>query len=316
MFNEESLELMTIDLLKEQGYSYESGESIGRDYSEVILEYNLTCKNDISSIVIEAVANDNKATVEYEKNITLNEGLNNITIKVTAEDGTIKEYKLNITREELVPLVENIEIEDDFIVCECGVSLSFFASFSLKYNISSFYQFSLIPGLLSGAIVTNASSYGKAISHDLLFIEVMTLEGKFKIIKKEEIIFSYHDSSLKEENFFIYKAYFKKRTSRHDIKPLKSYYETKKLTTQDYSFKSLGSTFQNINFFPIGKMIQKEWKNKINLYHCEFSSIHGNFLLVSSFLPYENILKLIESTSLLLYNKLGFGLQKEIEIIE
>ena len=41
--NEESLELMTIDLLKEQGYSYESGESIGRDYSEVILEYNLTC---------------------------------------------------------------------------------------------------------------------------------------------------------------------------------------------------------------------------------------------------------------------------------
>ena len=35
MFNEESLELMTIDLLKEQGYSYESGESIGRDYSEV-----------------------------------------------------------------------------------------------------------------------------------------------------------------------------------------------------------------------------------------------------------------------------------------
>ena len=43
MFNEESLELMTIDLLKEQGYSYESGESIGRDYSEVILEYNLTC---------------------------------------------------------------------------------------------------------------------------------------------------------------------------------------------------------------------------------------------------------------------------------
>ena len=43
MFNEESLELMTIDLLKEQGYFYESGESIGRDYSEVILEYNLTC---------------------------------------------------------------------------------------------------------------------------------------------------------------------------------------------------------------------------------------------------------------------------------
>ena len=61
MFNEESLELMTIDLLKEQGYSYESGESIGRDYSEVILEYNLTCalfkinKGLNENIIAEAV---------------------------------------------------------------------------------------------------------------------------------------------------------------------------------------------------------------------------------------------------------------------
>lgn len=42
MLNEENLELMTIDMLKELGYEYESGESIGRDYSEVILEPNLT----------------------------------------------------------------------------------------------------------------------------------------------------------------------------------------------------------------------------------------------------------------------------------
>ena len=43
MFNEESLELMTIDLLKDMGYFYETGESIARDYAEVILEYNLVC---------------------------------------------------------------------------------------------------------------------------------------------------------------------------------------------------------------------------------------------------------------------------------
>lgn len=41
MFTEESLELMTIDLLKTMGYEYEPGESIGRDYSDVVIEYNL-----------------------------------------------------------------------------------------------------------------------------------------------------------------------------------------------------------------------------------------------------------------------------------
>ena len=42
MLNEEGLELMTVDMLKELGYEYEPGESIDRDYSEVILEPNLT----------------------------------------------------------------------------------------------------------------------------------------------------------------------------------------------------------------------------------------------------------------------------------
>lgn len=41
MFTEEDLELMTIDLLKDMDYLYESGESIARDYSDVVLEYNL-----------------------------------------------------------------------------------------------------------------------------------------------------------------------------------------------------------------------------------------------------------------------------------
>lgn len=41
MFTEENLELMTIDLLKDMDYIYESGESIARDYSDVVLEFNL-----------------------------------------------------------------------------------------------------------------------------------------------------------------------------------------------------------------------------------------------------------------------------------
>lgn len=44
MFTEEQLEVMTIKLLKELGYSYQTGESIGRDYSDVLLIYELTTK--------------------------------------------------------------------------------------------------------------------------------------------------------------------------------------------------------------------------------------------------------------------------------
>ena len=65
----------------------------------------------IDKINLEASPNDNKATVNYNSEMELKEGLNKITITVTAQDGTTKDYRLNITRKEKVNLVERIEIE-------------------------------------------------------------------------------------------------------------------------------------------------------------------------------------------------------------
>ena len=69
-FTEEDLELMTIDLLKEKGYEYEPGESIARDYSEVILEYNLLCAlYKINKGISEEAVNE---TVRLVKNLDQN----------------------------------------------------------------------------------------------------------------------------------------------------------------------------------------------------------------------------------------------------
>lgn len=77
-----------------------------------IYEYNLTVENDISEIKIDLEKTSDKSSVEYLENVKLKEGVNNLVIKVIAESGDVKEYKINITRNELVPLVNNIEIEN------------------------------------------------------------------------------------------------------------------------------------------------------------------------------------------------------------
>ena len=82
------------------------------NFNPDILEYNLEVENEIEKINVEALANHEKAKVEYEKEVELKEGINNLVIKVTAEDGTVKEYKLNITRKAEVALVNDIKIED------------------------------------------------------------------------------------------------------------------------------------------------------------------------------------------------------------
>ncbi len=80
------------------------------------LEYNLEVANEIDKLTIEAIPTDSKAKVEYKDVVDLKEGKNEITIEVTAEDGTIKTYKLNVVRKTEESLVNNIVIEGvDFI---------------------------------------------------------------------------------------------------------------------------------------------------------------------------------------------------------
>lgn len=65
-----------------------------------ITEYDINVLYDIDNLDIEAIPEDDKAKVEITGNKNLKVGLNKISILVTAEDGTTKEYIINVTRKE------------------------------------------------------------------------------------------------------------------------------------------------------------------------------------------------------------------------
>ncbi len=79
-------------------------------------EEDITIANDMvyettkESLLILVVANDSKATLDYEKNPDLTIGENVINIKVTAENGNVKNYKLSIIREKILSANKNIKI--------------------------------------------------------------------------------------------------------------------------------------------------------------------------------------------------------------
>lgn len=74
------------------------------EFSKDVTEYDLTVGEDVESIKVNAVANDDAAKVEVTGNDSLLMGLNTVEIKVTAEDGTEKTYKINVTRGKVDPL--------------------------------------------------------------------------------------------------------------------------------------------------------------------------------------------------------------------
>lgn len=64
------------------------------------LTYDVTVPLDVESIEIYATASDSKASISGTGKKNLEEGLNEFEIVVTAEDGTVKTYTINVIREE------------------------------------------------------------------------------------------------------------------------------------------------------------------------------------------------------------------------
>lgn len=68
------------------------------DFNKDTVAYQIAVANEVESINISATPEDAKAKVEFKENISLKEGANVTEIKVTAENGTTKSYKLTIIR--------------------------------------------------------------------------------------------------------------------------------------------------------------------------------------------------------------------------
>lgn len=70
------------------------------EFDKDTYEYKITVKNDVTSLDISALAEDSSARVEITGNGDFKEGENTVTITVTAENGSTREYKLVVNREE------------------------------------------------------------------------------------------------------------------------------------------------------------------------------------------------------------------------
>lgn len=78
--------------------------TLSPEFDKDTLEYSAVVEGDKEKIGIEAEAEDGKASISGDGEKDLQEGLNEFTISVTAENGSVKEYKLSITRKEKNPI--------------------------------------------------------------------------------------------------------------------------------------------------------------------------------------------------------------------
>lgn len=70
------------------------------EFNKDVNSYNVTVGNEVTSLDLTAIANDSKSKIEITGNENFKVGMNTVTIKITAEDGTERTYTINVKRSE------------------------------------------------------------------------------------------------------------------------------------------------------------------------------------------------------------------------
>ena len=90
--DENKSNVKTLSSLTVEQYSLEP------EFNPDITEYSLTVGGDVEKLDIGAIAEDTNATIEITGNTGFLIGENTVNVKVTAEDGTVRTYTINVTK--------------------------------------------------------------------------------------------------------------------------------------------------------------------------------------------------------------------------
>lgn len=72
------------------------------NFNKEVKEYSIEVESTISSINVEATAESGTSTVSGTGSVSLSDGVNTVTITVTAQDGSTANYVININRKEVL----------------------------------------------------------------------------------------------------------------------------------------------------------------------------------------------------------------------
>ena len=92
------------------------GYQLSPTFNKNTLEYNVEVPNDVTKVKINAIKEDSTASIQGTGEREVSEGKNKLEIKVTAQNGSVKTYVINVTVKELDPIKVKVDNEEFNVV--------------------------------------------------------------------------------------------------------------------------------------------------------------------------------------------------------
>ncbi|TRZ95980.1 UDP-N-acetylmuramate dehydrogenase [bacterium] len=187
-------------------------------------------------------------------------GLDGLVIKLSGRD-----FKL-------------LRINGVYMQAGCGLKLNQLLIGAKNKSLSGFEFLAGIPGTLGGALMGNAGARGKSIGDLVEELRVLDYNGKIKLLKKDQLKFSYRKSNL--HKYIIVSAKLKLAPGKQDeIALLISQFLRQRARTQENNLPNAGCIFKNPTKAVAGKLIEACGLKSKAAGGAVISKVHANFIL-------------------------------------
>ena len=209
-----------------------------------------------------------------------------------------------------------LSIDGNNLEAEVGVMLGKIVKETIKRNLTGMESMIGVPGTLGGALIMNAGAFGGEISNCLDIIKVMLMNGETKIYQKDDIDFSYRNSTFPKDEILLSASFNLIEKSADEIQYDRAKASKGRKDTQPLRFRSAGSVFKNPKTdLAAGYLIDKAGLKGSRIGDAEISTKHANFFINHGKAKAKDIVDLILLAKRTVLEKFDINLELEIKTL-
>ena len=253
---------------------------------------------------------------EQIKKIIIFSKQNNIPLTIIGNGSNILVKDSGIRGITIKPKIENIQIEDDFIIAGAGVNLTKLSKVAMLNSLHGLEFAYGIPGCVGGAIKMNSGAHELEMKDVVYETSYIDYDGNIKNINNEEHKFEYRKTRFFDEKAIILETKLKLvKGNKEEIKEKMDEYMKIRREKQPLEYPSAGSVFKRGKDFISAKLIDDAGLKGTRIGGAEVSKKHAGFIINVNNASYSDVINLINYIKEEIYKKFKVNIEEEIQII-
>lgn len=210
--------------------------------------------------------------------------------------------------------MNEITIEGRTLTAQAGALLSSIAGRALEAGLTGFEFAAGIPGTLGGACVMNAGAYGGEMKDVLRYVTVLTEDGEFLTLGRDELELGYRTSMIARKGYIALEAVIElEEGSRDQIKARMDELKERRVAKQPLEYPSAGSTFKRPEGYFAGKLIEEAGLRGFSVGDAQVSEKHCGFVINRGSATASDIMALITEVADRVERRSGVRMEPEVK---